>query len=1482
MIDKKAAFAVVAASMLLARASMAEFDPKSGISACVLWLDGKDVDGDGKPDAIADDAPVARWADKSGGGHHASQSAPSLEPDYAKVGSEGRPTIRFDGDDFLASDLVHAWSGDWTVFAVASMDSDAKDNWRGIIGNRFGKGGAQWWTLGIMSNGTTYLELAGGRGVKTQFVPRSVGAQAYSVVRRARNCTLYRNGAMVGAFGMASVGGESNELRVGRWFASGQGWDGEISEIIVYCRALGDDERKRVEAYLADKWGIRIPPDLYAKRGTWAETMLASRKASLDYQAKSDFKPYVGEIVHDGMPALWQRIAADYPAETAGMVRDMPGGKHLAWFESDDGVEIEKSMIRLAGEQCGRELATLIAAKASPNDPRWLDLCAKASVVRERFSRTRARLAVVDFKTLRRAVEDLSKAFPEQYGKGGDRLASLDACRKRRQGILDALGRCENAAITEANRILAMRRDALLANPLLDFDKLLLVKRRMVPNKSGHGGHVGDPYGLPQNWQSNSSIRSDVWDNEIAVMSKIRSGGELATLYRPKGTYFVGDMDLDFDADKLLFSSVGTHKRWHVFEIKADGAGLRQLTPAEHKDVNNYDACYLPDGRILFTSTASMVSVPCVNGSSLVANLYRMDADGKNIRQLCFDQEHNWCPTVLANGRILYARWEYTDTPHAHARLMFHMNPDGTAQMEYYGSNSYWPNALFYARPIPDRPTQFVAVVSGHHGVRRMGELVLFDTAKGRREADGVVQRIPGYGKKVEPLIEDNLVDGSWPKFLHPYPLSEKYFITACQPTPASRWGIYLVDVFDNMLLLKEEPDYALLEPIPFRKTPRPPVMPDKVDLKRNDAVVYLTDVYMGDGLKGIPRGTVKKLRLFTYTFLYPHMGGPQGVVGMEGPWDIKRVLGTVPVRADGSALFRVPANMPIAVQPLDSEGKALQLMRSWFTGMPGEVLSCVGCHEQQNTTPPSKQTLAASRAPDEIEPWYGPMRGFSFAREVQPVLDRYCVSCHNGKARPDGKEIVHLCGTKKIKDYTSKFHFGGRDAGLFTIAYAELHRFVRRPGLESDYHLLTPMEYHADTTQLIQMLRKGHHNVKLDPESWDRLVTWVDLNAPYHGTWTEIAGPKRVDTIAKRRRELRKLYVGTDDDPEFIYEAPKRSTKPVMPAPMSKAKVARVDCPGWPFDAARAKRRQAKASAGKPQRSIDLGGGVKLDLVLVPAGEFVMGDASGHPDEGPASRVKIDRSYWMGRVEITNEQFARFDPLHDSKVESKHAMQFGVRGFYVNGPRQPVVRVSWTRATAFCEWLTAETGRKFSLPTEAQWEYACRAGTATPFSYGGTDTDFAKFANLADRTLTEFVCHPYKKHRDPYKEPYKYDDWIPKDSRFRDNGFVSEEVGRYQPNAWGLCDMHGNVAEWTRSALKPYPYRDDDGRNIAGFGRNDAGFGRNDAGYSGDRVVRGGSWRDRPVRSRSAFRLSYRPYQCVYNVGFRVVCESERIVRSD
>jgi formylglycine-generating enzyme required for sulfatase activity len=1097
------------------------------------------------------------------------------------------------------------------------------------------------------------------------------------------------------------------------------------------------------------------------------------------------------------------------------------------------------------------ELDALADLAQAPDGPRWVSLYANVSGIVARQESLRQSLELLNIPALKRAITDLGRSYPDQYPQADAHLAELDGFARELPDIRDQLLKGSTQAHQRLQKIIALKRQALLANPVIDFDEILLVKRS------------ANRLGLPANWQGNCSTAATGYDNEIAILSLTDPGRALKTLYRPSKSEFVGDLDLHFDGHTLLFSMPGTHGRWQIWQIGADGRNLAQVTRGQEADVDNYDACYLPDGRIIYDSTAPMTGVPCVRGNSHVANLYLMDGDGRHVRQLCFDQDHDWCPTLLNNGRVLYQRWEYTDTPHSNTRMLFHMNPDGTAQMEYYGSNSYWPNSIFYAKAIPDHPTKVVGIVTGHHGVARMGEMVIFDPGLNRHEASGVVQRIPGFGQPVEPTIKDQLVNDSWPKFLHPYPLSEKYFLVAAKPTPSALWGIYLVDIFDNMLLLKEKTGYVMFEPVALKKTKRPPVVPDRIDPSSKNAIVYLADIHAGPGLKGVPRGSVKKLRVFSYNYSYRGMGGLLGTVGMDGPWDIKRVLGTVPVESDGSANFVVPANTPISIQPLDAEGKALQVMRSWMTAMPGEVLSCVGCHERQNTAPPSRQTIAAQRAPSSIVPWYGPTRGFSFQREVQPVLDRHCLACHDPESSTDqqlaaGKSIPDLRGTEFIDDWRSVTPGNaGPDGGKsFSVSYNWLHRFVRRPGIESDYHLLTPLDYHADTTELVQLLKKGHFGVKLDAESWDRIVTWIDLNAPFHGYWHEIVGP-RAKKLAQRQAELREMYAGINENMEIIPEVAPAPTQPMVHRVRTEAQT-KVTSAKWPFDQTTARRHQTQAGAST--RTIDLKNGVKLELVRVPAGEFVMGNTDDAPglDEEPCTVIKIAESFWIGKFEISNEQYHCYDPEHDSRVESKHAYQFGVHGFPLNGPRQPVVRVSWQEALAFCNWLSRKTGQRFSLPSEAQWEYTCRAGSDKAFSFGDLNADFSPFGNMADKKLREFADNPYQVYA-PLVNATVYDDWIPRDTRFNDGTLVSSEMGKYRPNCWGIHDMHGNVAEWTRTAYRPYPYCEDDGRNSLSA--------------AGDRVVRGGSWYERPKRARSAFRLAYRPYQKVFNVGFRVVC---------
>ncbi len=1095
------------------------------------------------------------------------------------------------------------------------------------------------------------------------------------------------------------------------------------------------------------------------------------------------------------------------------------------------------------------------------------------------------RIRSFDFESLRLAITDLTETFGQRYPKGQEYLEHLDSLKELSKVALSSFNQKDISAKTALSKLAhdlnKLRYDALLSNPLLNFKKLLILKRRR--------GQLG----LPVNHKCNSGIERTGYDNEIAVLAPVRPDGILQTLFRPSGGRFVGELDLHFDADRLLFT-MPKGNSWQIFEIKSDASGLRQVsrTPADLLSprplasqpeavgyVDNFDACYLPDGRIVFASTASYTGVPCWHGKERACSIYLMDADGGNMRQLCFDQDLDLHPSVLPTGQVIFSRWDYTGPMHMYLRPLMVMNPDGTGQRAVYGSNSYWPNALYFPRGIPGSPTKVIAIIAGYHGVPRMGELGLLDITKGWQQADGVIQRIPGRGKPIKTVIRDNLVDKSWPKFLHPYPLSDpstglgagKYFLVASQLNRKSPWGIYLVDVFDNMLPIHVLPNFDLFEPIPLAKRPRPPVIPDRVDLKRNDAVVYLHDVYAGPGLAGVPRGTVKKLRIVAYHFGYPGMAGPDKI-GCGGPWEVMRIIGTVPVHEDGSAMFIVPANTPLSVQPLDKQNKAVQLMRSWLTAMPGETVSCVGCHEQQKQIPLTSNRLALNQPPVHIKPWYGPPRGLDFERDVQPVLDKYCIACHNGQPSPQGQQIADLRSERFTKDYrgreltrlgANRLHPAVREAlggtaVRYTPAYEALVPYIRRVNIEDHVGLLVPGEYHADTSELIQMLSKGHYNVRLDNEAWERLITWIDLNGPCHGTWAEVSPIP--DGADRRRRELSRLYGGPEENPEAIPEIRRAAIESIKPEPISGTNV--VFAARSPVSQ-RSPRPQKVSETIK--KTIDLGG-VTMKLVRIPAGKFVMGEPNGQPDERPPSLVSISQDFWMGICEVTNEQYHRFDPDHESGYFTKRFQGPDGPGLSLAGPNQPVVRASWEQALAFCRWLSAKSGLKFMLPTEAQWEYACRAGSQEAFYYGSENADFSAWANVADKSLSvrpgptgglesNITAHFGK----GILESAVYGGNVLCDIRFDDGTVATANVGSYYPNAWGLYDMHGNACEWTRTTYRPYPYNPDDGRDYPG--------------QADRKVVRGGSWCDRPKRCRSAFRLSYPAWQRVHNVGFRVVC---------
>ena len=1052
------------------------------------------------------------------------------------------------------------------------------------------------------------------------------------------------------------------------------------------------------------------------------------------------------------------------------------------------------------------------------------------------------RLESIRVETVRAAWADMVKRWPDRFEASP---AWLESFEERRRVLLDSIkgdwgafyGGLEPEA--GAEQFLRELREHLLANPLLDCGKLLLIRRQ--PNRLG----------LYQNWNQPRDLFAGQ-PNELGVLEDIRSNTpKFTVLDKSPDNGYIGELCLHWDGKHVMYTRRtdridhppkvrGSHAdeaihRVYELDVSKPDAKPVELTFITDNDVNCYAGCYLPDGAKLFLSDASMVGVPCVVGSSWVASIYRAETDG-TIRRLTFDQDNNWCPTVMPDGRILFLHWEYADITHYCTRILFTMNPDGTTQRAYYGSDSYWPNALFNARVCPDAPTRFTAIISGHHGQPRYGELILFDINKGRKEALGVVQRFPERGKTVEPIVRDRLADYSWPKFCHPWPLSENYVIVAARPTEKDGWGLYLADAFDNLTPIIEEADHVFFEPIPIQPSPVPPVIPSKINPATKEGLVKVTDIYDGLGLQGVPRGTVKALRLYTYSFAYRWMGGETDHHGLDGPWDIKRIMGTVPVEPDGSAYFKVPANLPISIQPLDNKGRALQLMRSWMNVMPGEFASCSGCHEEtQASSGQARRLQAMERPPSEIRPWYGPERGFDFRREVQPVLDRYCIRCHHEDGitnRPNLTDRPNICIKTKETYYMND--------GLFPPTYIALCSYVRSHTQEGDNDVLSPCDLAASTTALVQMLERGHHGVVLDTESWDRINTWIDLNRMGHGTWHETVGTNRVHHFAVRRADLQKRYANLEEDHEKTYGPARFSVPANAPLPATAQRV---------FDGSATILEVSELKTTETRKELSLGDGVSIRFVKIPTGRY---------RNAYGVEIQIPRSFWISEDEITNEQYRRVFPQHDSKLERGEFMQFTEqeRGYPLNKPKQPVVRISQEEATSFCKLVGERCKCVVRLPTGNEWEWAGRAGKATPLWYGGVDVDFSKLANLADKTF---------RRQDRFRAAVPgmaVPPWRPADERFDDKYRVTAPVDAFAANAWGLRNVQGNVWEWTadRRPASPtaqpvtIPKTEPDKELYA--------------------VARGGSFWTRPKEATFATTVLYRTWQRVHDVGFRILVE--------
>ncbi len=624
-------------------------------------------------------------------------------------------------------------------------------------------------------------------------------------------------------------------------------------------------------------------------------------------------------------------------------------------------------------------------------------------------------------------------------------------------------------------------RDRLLL-ARLKFDALLFVKRK--------------PYDSEQPFMDAHHLLNRPGGG-IYRLSPVRPDGRLTALVDSLGEGVYRDVCLHWDARRLLFAFGNGSDRWnsptsyHVYEVHADGSGIRQLTSGPKNDCEPF---YLPNGQIGFTSDRSEHYVMC-GGDRHSPNLFVMEGDGSNVRELSFNVFNDYNPTVMPDGRILYSRWEYNERSVTSLHNPFTMNPDGTMVQPYYGNATIRPNVVMFPRPVPNS-SKVMALFTAHHG-QTHGAVGLIDV---RRGIDGagpltlLTPHVPITGEKAE--------DSAYGWFSDPMPLSESTWLCSYTPTLLPwlerSWALYVADRHGNLALVYRDPAISCAEPVPLIARATPHVLPKagaETSSTTSEATLLLADVYRG--LTGVPRGTARYLRILEDL---PRKSVPNGgVICTSGTliFTVKRVFGTVPIESDGSAHFVVPANRNVYFEALDKDFLEIQRMRSVVCLKPGEKRGCVGCHEGRNQAPPAVLFRAAHRPPSRPEPPPWGTRTVSFLRDVQPLLNARCVACHTHQ-REKNKVIL-------TDDLTNQF----------TIGYQELLPYLtvaisNRWDHDDDVLPRPPYTYGSKVSPLVKLLAQDHYGVSLSAEDWQRLATWIDCNGVYYDRYENDHYPNR------------------------------------------------------------------------------------------------------------------------------------------------------------------------------------------------------------------------------------------------------------------------------------------------------------------------------------------------------------------------------------
>lgn len=699
-----------------------------------------------------------------------------------------------------------------------------------------------------------------------------------------------------------------------------------------------------------------------------------------------------------------------------------------------------------------------------------------------------------------------------------------------------------------------LRRQIAFENPLLDFDEILFCKRHralfdhMCDQYYGMAATPGGGlYVLSDAFGPSPQVRDVLADSSVQngrLAGQRLSGGSssppdwvfdgmgnLSGASHEGGSFL--SPDLSYDGKSILFAFVEcrgdmrhrhhndpTQGHWdegrcyHIFRVNLDGTELQQLTDGTW---NDFDPCWLPNGRIAFISERRGGYLRC---GRVCPNytLFDMAADGSGIACLSFHETNEWHPSVTNDGTIIWTRWDYVDRHGCTAHMPWVTSLDGRDPRAVHGNFSprpERPDMELDCRAIPGSH-KFVAVAAPHHG-QAYGSLVIIDPNMPDDDSMAPV-------KRVTPEVAFPESQGGAQVYGTPWPLSENYYLCVydarMQPGEGSQggayspgnYGIYLVDAFGNRELIYRDPQIACLSPIPVRPRPVPPVAPDLVqrgpetnpaarsyDTRSStdrDATVAVMNVY--ESLFPWPKETrISHLRLLQVFPMSVPSGSPPHETGLriasagDSVVPVRHVLGTVPVEEDGSAHFTAPANIELFFQALDERGMAVQSMRSATQLHAGEYLVCAGCHEPRQrtmvgggSTPP----LAFQRPPSLITPDVDGSNPFSYPRLVQPVLDQHCVECHlqHADTAPNlGREPVSRKWYASYNSLVEKFAF--HDYG--------------------DGYRTTPGRFGAYASRLYQLIQDGHYDVQLTSEELHRLTLWLDCSSMFYGVYGQEGG---------------------------------------------------------------------------------------------------------------------------------------------------------------------------------------------------------------------------------------------------------------------------------------------------------------------------------------------------------------------------------------